>query len=182
MAKVYEFLAEGFEDVEALGVVDVLRRGGVDIKTVSMTESKSVTSAHGIKVEADLMFADCDFDSADMLLLPGGMPGSTNLRGHQGLGKLLLSHYEKGKRLGAICAAPMVFGQLGILKGRKATCYPGFEKFLDGAEYTAALVQEDGNIITGKGPAATFEYAATILAYYRGEQAAKDILKGMMFS
>ena len=78
MAKVYEFLAEGFEDVEALGVVDVLRRGGVDIKTVSMTESKSVTSAHGIKVEADLMFADCDFDSADMLLLPGGMPGSTN--------------------------------------------------------------------------------------------------------
>ncbi len=182
MAKVYEFLAEGFEDVEALGVVDVLRRGGVDIKTVSMTESKSVTSAHGIKVEADLMFADCDFDSADMLLLPGGMPGSTNLRDHQGLGKLLLSHYEKGKHLGAICAAPMVFGQLGILKGRKATCYPGFEKFLDGAEYTAALVQEDGNIITGKGPAATFEYAATILAYYRGEQAAKDILKGMMFS
>ena len=182
MAKVYEFLAEGFEDVEALGVVDVLRRGGVDIKTVSMTESKSVTSAHGIKVEADLMFADCDFDSADMLLLPGGMPGSTNLRDHQGLGKLLLSHHEKGKRLGAICAAPMVFGQLGILKGRKATCYPGFEKFLDGAEYTAALVQEDGNIITGKGPAATFEYAATILAYYRGEQAAKDILKGMMFS
>ena len=76
----------------------------------------------------------------------------------------------------------MVFGQLGILKGRKATCYPGFEKFLDGAEYTASLVQEDGNIITGKGPAATFEYAATILAYYRGEQAAKDILKGMMFS
>ena len=182
MAKVYEFLAEGFEDVEALGVVDVLRRGGVDIKTVSMTESKSVTSAHGIKVEADLMFADCDFDSADMLLLPGGMPGSTNLRDHQGLGKLLLSHYEKGKRLGAICASPMVFGQLGIQKGRKSTCYPGFEKYLDGAEYTAALVQEDGNIITGKGPAATFEYAATILAYYRGEQAAKDILKGMMFS
>ncbi len=182
MAKVYEFLANGFEEIEALAPVDILRRGGVEIKTVSITGSKEVETSHGISMKADLLFEECgDFSDADMLMLPGGLPGSTSLNEHEGLRKLLVRHAETGKRIGAICAAPMVLGSVGLLKGKKATCYPGFEKFLDGAEYTAELVTEDGNIITGEGPAATLPYAYTILAYFRGDEAAESIMQGMMY-
>lgn len=128
MAKVYEFLANGFEEIEGLAPVDILRRGGVEIKTVSITGSEWVETSHGVTVKADLKFEDiADFDDADMLLLPGGMPGSTNLKAHEGVCQALLKQHAAGKRIGAICAAPLVLGSLGLLKGRKATCYPGFE-------------------------------------------------------
>ena len=134
MNTIYLFLATGFEEVEALGIVDACRRGGLTLKTVSVTGNLLVESSHGVKIQADALFEDCSFDDADMLVLPGGMPGSTNLKEHEGLRTVILKHYEAGKPLAAICAAPMVYGSLGLLKGKKATCYPGFDKYLEGAE------------------------------------------------
>ena len=182
MAKVYEFLADGFEEIEALAPIDILRRGGVEVKTVSIMGRKDVAAAHGVTVMADMLFEDgSNFGDADLLLLPGGMPGAKNLQEHESLAQLLLRHHNKGKRLGAICAAPMVLGLLGILNGRRATCYPGFEKFLEGAEYTADLVTVDGTITTGKGPAAAMPYSYQLLSYFREAEAVESIKKGMMF-
>lgn len=183
MAKVYTFLANGFEEIEALAPVDILRRGGIDVKTVSISDTECVESAHGVTVKADMVFGDTgDFEDADMLLLPGGMPGAANLNAHEGLRQTLLAHHEKGRRIGAICAAPMVLGSLGLLRGRKATCYPGFEKYLDGATYTHEPVQEDGNITTGEGPAAALPYAYRILSYFVGDRQTKEIEQGMMYA
>lgn len=183
MAKIYEFLANGFEDIEALAPVDILRRGGIDVRTVSINDTEFVESAHGITIKADMVFGSAaDFADADMLLLPGGMPGASNLNDHEGVRQALLAQHRDGKRIGAICAAPMVLGNLGLLKGKCATCYPGFEKYLEGATYTADLVEEDGNIITGEGPAASLPYAYRILSYFIGEAKAKEIAAGMMYS
>jgi protein deglycase len=182
MAKVYEFLANGFEEIEGMAPVDILRRGGVDIKTVSVTGSEYVQSSHGVTIKADLKFEDiANFDDADMLMLPGGMPGSVNLNEHQGVRKAILKQFESGKRVGAICAAPMVLGSLGILRGKKATCSPGFEKYMDGAHYTAELYTVDGNIITGEGPAATLPYAYKILSFFVPEDKVKQLMGGMQF-
>ncbi len=182
MAKVYEFLANGFEEVEALAPVDIFRRAGVEIQTVSVTGSEWVESSHGVTIKADVKFEDMrDFNDADMLMLPGGLPGATNLNEHAGVRETLLAHNAKGKHIGAICAAPMVLGSLGLLKGRKATCYPGFEKYLEGAEYTAELFTVDGNIITGEGPAATFPYAYEILKMFVGEAKTKELQQQMLY-
>ena len=108
MAKVYEFIANGTEEIEALTVVDVLRRAGVDIKTVSITGSNEAVQSHGVKIQCDTTIESADFSDADMLLLPGGLPGATNLNDHEGVRKAMLSQYESGKKLGAICAAPLV--------------------------------------------------------------------------
>ena len=183
MAKVYEFLANGFEEIEALAPVDILRRGGVDIHTVSITGSEWVESAHGVTMKADLMFEDIDpFEEVDMLLLPGGMPGASHLNEHAGLREALIEHNALGKRIGAICAAPMVLGSLGILKGRRATCYPGFDKYLDGAEYTAELVTVDGNITTSKGPATVFMYGFYLLRQLTSEANAEEVKNGMLIN
>ena len=182
MAKVYEFLANGFEDIEALAPVDILRRGGADIKTVSVTGSEFAESSHGVTLKADLRFEDADLRDADMLLLPGGMPGAKNLLEHHGVRDALTAQREAGKRIGAICAAPMVLGYLRILKGRRATCYPGFEQYLEGAEYTHELVTVDGNIITGEGPAAVLPYAYRILSLLKGEESAREVEESMMYS
>ena len=182
MAMVYEFLANGFEEIEALAPVDILRRGGVEVKTVSVTSSEFVESSHGITLKADLKFEDADLSKADMLLLPGGMPGAKNLQEHRGVCEALIAQYKAGRKIGAICAAPMVLGKLGILKGKRATCYPGFEQYLEGAEYTHELVTVDGNIITGEGPAATLPYAYQILAFFKGEEVARQVEEGMMYT
>lgn len=182
MAKVYVFLANGFEDVEALIPIDVLRRGNVEVITVSTTDTDIVESAHGVGIRADVMFDDCDFADADLLMLPGGMPGASNLFAHEGVCKALLSQQELGKKIAAICASPaVVLAQLGILDGKKATCYPGFEQMLTTADYTGELVTVDGNITTGEGPAAAFPYAYTILADLVDEQTASQIAEGMRF-
>lgn len=183
MAKVYEFLANGFEEIEGLAPVDILRRGGVDIKTVSITGKREVETSHGITVLADMTFEDGGrFDDADMLMLPGGMPGSTNLNAHDGVRDALRRQYESGKRVGAICAAPMVLGSIGILKGKCATCSPGFEKYLTGAEYTAELFTVDGNIITGEGPCATLPYAYKILSFFIGDERTRQLERAMQFA
>ena len=182
MAKVYVFVANGFEDVEALIPIDVLRRGNVEVITVSTTDTDIVESAHGVGICADVMFDDCDFADADLLMLPGGMPGASNLFAHEGVCKALLSQQEQEKKIAAICASPaVVLAQLGILDGKKATCYPGFEQMLTTADYTGELVTVDGNITTGEGPAAAFPYAYTILADLVDEQTASQIAEGMRF-
>ena len=184
MAKVYEFLANGFEEIEGLAPVDILRRGGVDIKTVSITGTEWVETSHGITIKADLKFEDIQsFEDADMLLLPGGMPGSSHLNEHEGVRQALIAQHKAGKRIGAICAAPMVLASTGILDGKKATCYPGFEQYFSAStEYTATLFQEDGNVITGEGPAATLPYAYKILSYFAGDGITGELQKGMMYT
>ena len=155
MGTVYAFFADGFEEIEAFTAIDTLRRAGLNVEIVSVTPDEIVVGAHDVSVLCDINFENCDFFDAELLLLPGGMPGATNLNNHNLLKKALLEQNNKGKRIGAICAAPMVLGGLGLLNGRKATCSPGFEKYMTGADYTAELFQIDGNIITGEGPAAT---------------------------
>lgn len=181
MAKVYMFLANGSEEIESLIPVDVFRRGGVEVKTVSITGSEYVEMAHGVVLKADMKFEDADFSDADLLMLPGGLPGATNLNEHEEVRKAVLSQYESGKLVAAICAAPMVFGSLGIVEGKRATCYPGFEKYLTGAEYTHELCTVDGNVVTGEGPAATLPYAYTLLAMLTTEQTAHAVAEGMMY-
>ena len=181
MAKVYEFLANGFEEIEGLAPVDILRRGGVDIQTVSVAGTEWVETSHGVVVKADRLFENCDFTDADMLLLPGGMPGSTNLNEHEGVKETLSRQAEKGGWIGAICAAPMVLGGLGLLNGRRATCSPGFEKYLIGAQYTAELLTIDGNIITGEGPAATLPYAYKILSFFIDNEKVRDLQRKMQY-
>ena len=181
MAKIYEFLTNGFEEIEALAPVDILRRGKQEVITVSVTGSPWVESSHGITVKADQLFEDTDFSDADMLLLPGGMPGSTNLNAHDGVKRVLLAHHDDGRRIGAICAAPMVLGGLGLLRGRRATCSPGFEVYLDGAEYTHERFTIDGNIITGEGPAATLPYAYRILEMLTDTDTTRTLQRKMQF-
>ena len=184
MKKVYVFLANGFEDIEALIPVDVLRRGGVDVTTVStVDDSQIVESAHGVQIVADEMFDDCNFSDADLLLLPGGMPGASNLYEHPGVCDAVKAQADQGKRIAAICAAPaVVLGQLGLLEGRQATCYPGFEQLLKGAHYTAALCTTDGNITTGEGPAAALPFAYELLAQLTDAQTSRQVAVGMRFA
>jgi DJ-1 family protein len=183
MAKVYEFLANGFEEVEALAPVDILRRGGVEVKTISVTGNHLVESSHGVTIKADLLFEEIsNFSDVDLLMLPGGMPGSKNLNEHDGVRKALKEQFESGKRVAAICAAPLVLASVGLLKGKKATIYPGMESYLgDDAEYTGALVQEDGNVTTGGGPAASFPYAYKLLSYFIPQAKVEEIKKGMIY-
>ena len=181
MAKVYEFLATGFEDIEALIPLDIMRRAGVDFKTVSITGDLYVESAHGVSIKADMLIEDADMSDADLIMLPGGLPGATNLNAHNDVKKAIIEQNARGKMIGAICAAPMVLGGIGLLQGRRATCYPGFEKYLEGAEYTHELCTVDGNITTGEGPAAALPYAYTLLAALTDRQTADQVAEGMMY-
>ena len=180
MKTIFVFLAEGFEEIEALTPVDVLRRAGLSVQTVSVMDEQVVAGAHGVPVLADKMFAEINPEDAEMILLPGGLPGATNLDAHEGLNQLILDFAEADKPLAAICAAPLVLGNRGLLQGKKATCYPGFETYLQGAEYTAALVEKDGNIITGKGPGAAMEFAFAIVEKYCGMDKVNELKQGMM--
>ena len=182
MKTVLLFLADGFEEIEALATVDVLRRAGVQVTTVSINPAGLVTGAHGISVMADVLFEQVRYADADMLVLPGGMPGAANLDAHEGLRRLITAHAEAGKWLAAICAAPMVYGHMGLLDGRKATCYPGFEGELDGAAYTAAPVEKDGNIITGKGPAVVLPFAYALAEVLVGEEIVAQVKAGMLYN
>lgn len=181
MKTIYLFLAEGFEEIEAITPMDVLKRAGLELQVVSISpDDFLVRGAHGIMVVADLLFEQVNEANAEMLILPGGMPGAANLDAHEGLSKLIMNFAEAGKPLSAICAAPLVFGKRGLLKGKKATCYPGFEGYLEGADYTGALVQIDGNIITGKGPGAALEFAFAIVEKYCGAAKVEELKQGMM--
>lgn len=182
MAKVYEFLSNGFEEVEALTPVDILRRGGLEVKTVSITGDYMVESSHGIAFRTDLLIEDVpDFSDAAAMVLPGGLPGATNLNKHQQLRELLIAQYESGRCVAAICAAPLVLGSIGILQGKRATCYPGFEKRMTGATYTQEQVTVEGNIITGKGPGASFDFGYAILNHLQGTEVVAQLKEQMMY-
>ena len=180
MKTIFVFLAEGFEEIEALAPVDILRRAGLSVKTVSVMDEQVVAGAHGVPVLADVMFDEINAEDAEMILLPGGLPGATNLDAHQGVSQMILDFAKEEKPLAAICAAPLVFGNRGLLEGKKATCYPGFETYLKGAQYTAALVEKDGNFITGKGPGAAMEFAFAIVEKYCGMDKVNELKQGMM--
>ena len=150
MSKVYIFFADGFEDIEGLTVVDLMRRAGIDIQTVSVKETKEIRTSHGINLLTDRTFGECDFSDADMLVIPGGMPGTKYLEEYKPLTDLLTDFYQKGGKIAAICAAPSALGILGILEGKNATSYPGFEALLKGAKFNAVPVVTDGIKLKGK--------------------------------
>lgn len=179
MGTVYVFFADGFEEIEALTVVDTLRRAGMNVEIVSVTPDEIVVGAHDVSLLCDINFENCDFFDADLLLLPGGMPGAAALDKHVGLRKLILDFAAKSKPIGAICAAPMVLGKLGLLKGKKATCYPGFEQYLEGAECVNEHVVRDGNIITAMGPGAAMEFALAIVEMLSGKEKVDELAEAM---
>lgn len=180
MKTAFVFLATGFEEAEAIGTIDLLRRGSVETTIVSITGEQNVTGAHGISVVADKLYDDVDFSKADALVLPGGMPGSNNLNACEPLKTQLLRQFEEGKIVAAICAAPIVLGGLGILKGKRATCYPSFESALTGATVTGEAVEVDGNVITGKGPGLVFNFGLAIVEALRGKAVAEEVASGLL--
>lgn len=180
MKKVALFLANGFEEIEALGTVDILRRAQIPVETVSITDEKKVTGAHNIPVLADKTFAELDFSAIEVLVLPGGMPGAKHLDEHEELKRKIKEHAEKGKVVAAICAAPIVLGGLGLLDGKKATCYPGFEPGLIGANVTGDNVSVDKNIVTGKGPGLVFEFALKLVETIAGAGTRKEVQEGLL--
>ena len=180
MAKVFVFLATGFEEIEAISIIDVLRRGDLEVTTISITKENKVTGAHNIPIVADKLFEDIDFSTGNMLVLPGGMPGASNLNEHEGLKNQIKKYYSEGKNVAALCASPLVFGGLGILQGKKATTYPGFESYLTGSEISTNGVVKDGNIITGKGPGFSAAFALTLVEELQGKSKADDVAKGML--
>lgn len=181
MSKIYLFLADGFETVEALAPVDVMRRAGIEVVTVSIMGRKEVVSAQNVTVLADTLFDDISYNDADALVLPGGGVGTDNLSEHMPLRTELAEAYAKGTLIAAICAAPMVFGRMGILEGKKATCYPGCESDLFGATYTAAEVEQDGNIITGRGPGVSFDFGFAIVERLCGSEVVATLRSQMQF-
>ncbi len=182
MSKIAVFLADGFEEIEGLTSVDLCRRTGIEVTTVSIMETKRIMGSHGIPVEADAMFDEVNYDEMDLLLLPGGGLGTENLEKHQGLAELLKKADSQGKKLAAICAAPRVLGQLGLLKGIEATCFPGNEDKLTGAVVRQdKKAVRDGRFVTGKGMGASIEFAAEVITLLEGESAAQDVLKKIQF-
>lgn len=173
MSKVNLYLATGFEEVEALTVVDILRRANIDLDMVSVTGEKVVVGSHGIAVTADCLFEEAS--ECDAIILPGGMPGTTNLKNHAGLTALIKEFDEKKKLLCAICAAPTVYGELGLLVGKKATCYPGMEAGLLGALPVREPVAVDDNFITSRGVGTAIEFGLAITARLKDQKTADQI-------
>lgn len=175
---IYLLLAEGFEEIEALAPVDFLRRANLSVTIVGMTET-IVCGSHGISVSADCLFDDCDFSDADMIVLPGGMPGTKKLDEDPRLDGVLSSVYARGGVLAAICAAPMILGKRGFLQGREAICYPGFESDLEGAVLSENSVVRDGCILTAKSAAFAWEFGYRIAEYFVDSEACESVRKAL---
>ena len=180
MKKAIVFLANGFEEMEALGTVDILRRGGIEVTTVSITTDPVVIGAHNVPVTADTTLNNALLNDADALILPGGMPGASNLNDSEAVKEALLGQYREGRIVAAICAAPMVLGGLGLLKGRKATCYPGFEPKLIGANVTGEAVEVSDNVITGKGPGLVMNFGLALVAAIKNDAVAEEVAAGLL--
>ncbi|MBO7426300.1 MAG: DJ-1/PfpI family protein [Clostridiales bacterium] len=181
MSKVAVMLAEGFEDVEAITAIDLMRRAGIEVTTVSVTDEPVVTTSHKITLKTDASINSFDLDSVDMIVLPGGMPGTINLGNTKKLTDKIIEFNNKGKYLAAICAAPTVFGSLGILEGKRACCYPGMEDGLTGASKSTNSVEVDGNIITSRGVGTAIDFALTIISVLVGNNKADEIAKGIVY-
>ena len=163
MSKVYIFFADGFEDIEGLTVVDLMRRAGIDIQTVSVKETKEIRTSHGINILRARTFGECDFSDADMLVIPGGMPGTKYLEEYKPLTDLLTDFYQKGGKIAAICAAPGVFERLGFLKGRNATSYPSVMEQLTSARTSTESVVVDGNVTTSRGVGTAIDFSLSLI-------------------
>lgn len=173
-------LAEGFEEIEAVSIIDVLRRADLEVLVISITGKMEVMGAHQLKIIADELFEQVNYDEIYMIVLPGGMPGAANLNAHFGLKTIIGQFNAEKKSLAAICAAPLVYGNMGILAGKQAVCYPGFEKYLTGAEVLLEPVIESGNIITGRGPAVAIQFALKIVEKTVSEEKAQLLAKQML--
>lgn len=180
MKTIYLFLAEGFEETEAVATIDMLRRAGLKVITVSISDQKKVRGSHLIEITADRLFFDSDYSDGIMIILPGGMPGTTNLQQYPPLRELIIDYANQRKYLAAICAAPSVYGNLGLLEGKNATCYPGFEDQLSGANLTNSNVVVNGQFITSKGPGSVFDFGAQIIEILESKEAATRVKTGML--
>ncbi|MCD8158479.1 MAG: DJ-1/PfpI family protein [Clostridiales bacterium] len=180
MKNIYVFLGEGFETIEALTAIDVLRRGGADVKTVSIMNDIRVLSSHNVEIKADIMLDEADLENSDMMILPGGLGGTNNIKANEKLVSALKKQAAAGKFVCAICAAPSALGINGILKGKKATVYPGFENEMLECKVTGKNVVKDGNIITGKGPGMALEFAFALLEEAKGKDIVKQVKAGML--
>jgi 4-methyl-5(b-hydroxyethyl)-thiazole monophosphate biosynthesis len=178
MKTIFLFLTTGFEEIEALATVDILRRAELDVRTVSLTGNRRVVAGHGVPVEADMLFDEVDFESALMLVLPGG---TTKFNEHQPLKQQITTFAARGGRVAAICASPMVLGGLGLLQGRNATAYPGFEQYLTGANLqTDKAVVVDGNITTGRGPGLSIDFALSLVEQLAGKPRRDTVAAGLL--
>jgi 4-methyl-5(b-hydroxyethyl)-thiazole monophosphate biosynthesis len=177
---VYLFLGTGFEEIEAVATIDVLRRAEIELTTISVMNERTVEGTHGVRIEADKMFDEADFANAEMLILPGGMPGTLNLGAHEGLSIAIREQNKKGRWIAAICAAPSILGKMHLLRNLQAVCYPGFEDQLEEAFVSNERVMVSGNIVTSKGPGCTIEFALQLATILKGEDVAKAVAEGML--
>lgn len=177
---VYLHLAKGFEEIEAITIADILRRGGVPVQLVSMEEELEIVGAHNITVKADLLFGQADYESCEMMIFPGGMAGTTNLLNHRELMETMVRFASTGKPVAAICAAPMIFGQTGLAAGKKATIYPGLEDQLVGATVSTDRVVIDGNMITSKGPGTAMEFALALVGILKNKETQEKLKGGLL--
>ncbi len=178
--KVLVHFAEGFEEIEALAVVDILRRAAIETVMVSVTGNKVVGSTRNIKVVCDALFEEVNYSDADMIVLPGGMPGTKNLDAHTKLKEKISQFYSEKKWLAAICAAPIVYGKMGLLQGERATCYPGCEADLKGAETVTEEVVVSGKFITSMGPGTAMEFGFKIVEILLGKESSDKLKKAMI--
>lgn len=181
MSYIAVFFAEGYEEIEALTVVDILRRQNVDTQMVSVTGEKTVTGSHNISVQMDCLIEEVDFNTVDVIVLPGGMPGTKNLEACGALMEQVDAFAAAGKTICAICAAPSILGHRGILNGKKAIAYPGMEEELNGAVVTYEPAVRDGNIITGRGMGCAIEFGLLILDYLEGKEAGDAMAEKIVY-
>ena len=182
MKKIGVLFANGFEEVEALTVVDLCRRGGIDVKMVSVEEVLNVIGRSNIEIKTDIFFDEKTIAIFDGLILPGGMPGTNNLMKHNELCEALCDFNSKDKLVAAICAAPMILGKLGILKGKKACCYPGMEEYLEGAQIENGLLSIDGNVITSRGIGTAIEFSLAIIEILEGKSTSEEVKKSIVYN
>ena len=181
MKKVGIFLADGCEEIEGLTVVDIVRRAKLEMTTISITDKKEVTSSHNVTFLTDALASEVDFDGFDAIVLPGGMPGTLNLGASDMVNKVIKKFAGEGKIVAAICAAPSVLGKCGILEGKKATCYPGFEDKLTGAEIVNKAVVTDGNVITSRGLGTSMEFGFELIKKLISEEKAEEVREQIVF-
>lgn len=181
MSKIGIFMADGCEEIEGLTVVDIVRRAGLDIETISINGKKNVTSSHKVTFETDTTKEEADYDSYDAIVLPGGMPGTLNLGADTTVTKTIREFAAKGKLVAAICAAPSVLGENHILEGKRATCHPGFEEKLLGAEWSEQPVVVDGNVITGRGMGTAIAFGLEIVRYFTDDAKVDHIRQGLVY-
>ena len=176
----YLFLASGFEEIESIVVIDILRRSNMEITIVSIEKQLEVTGSHHITIKTDVIFENVIFENIEWLILPGGMPGTTNLNKHEKLKEIIKKHYEKGGSIAAICAAPLILGAMNLLQGKSAICYPGYESHLKGALLSHEKVVDAGNIVTAKGAGVTIPFALKIVEKSKGMDKAQEIANKIM--